>query len=260
MLDAIAGTMLQTDGDGPAHIAPYRGRDGGPLSILDPFGSPVTYANMLGGDPATLGGIVGGSGVERWRARVLQSLRMIGQPASYADYVLNQIRTESSGDPNVINLTDANAQQGDPSKGLVQVIWSTFQSELLNHGFGSYIAKGQFDPLANLLAGELWAIDQYGSIPAGMRGVAYDNGGVLPPGVTMAYNGTGQNEQNLTNNQWATAKAAVQTATATGGRPMNITVNNYLDGQQIASRTEYIVDGKFLDFARAVDRQKVQAL
>lgn len=230
IVDGLAGMMLHTDGAGPARISPYRGRDGGPLSILDPFGGSTGGAGGVGGgDPAQFGGLaVPGSGVERWRGRVLQSLGLIGQPGSMAGYVLNQISSESSGDQFAVNRTDSNAQAGHPSMGLVQVIWSTFQSELVKHGFGAYVAKGQFDPLANLMAGELWAIDQYGSIPAGMQGHAYDGGGLMRSG-TGGFNASGHDELVLSPKQTAAVMSGSGGGVTVAAGAVQITVNGNLD-------------------------------
>jgi hypothetical protein len=67
-----------------------------------------------------------GAGVQRWLPLVLQSLAMIGQPASLAQTVLRRMQQESGGNPNAINLWDSNARAGYPSQGLMQTIPSTF--------------------------------------------------------------------------------------------------------------------------------------
>lgn len=116
-----------------------------------------------------------GSGVEQWRGIVDQGLAILGQPQSLDNTVLYQMQTESGGNPNAINLTDINAQNGVPSKGLVQVIDPTFRS----YAVPPY-NQNIWDPLSNVLAGINYAIHQYGSIAAGMRGVAYAAGGIVP--------------------------------------------------------------------------------
>ncbi len=47
-----------------------------------------------------------GAGVQQWASVVAQALRLAGAPASLAGQVLFQMQTESSGNPNAINLTD----------------------------------------------------------------------------------------------------------------------------------------------------------
>jgi SLT domain-containing protein len=116
-----------------------------------------------------------GAGIAQWVGTVLQALALTGQPASYSAYVLHQMQTESSGNPNAINLTDINAQRGIPSKGLMQVIDPTFRSYAMP-GLNSNI----YDPLSNIVASIRYVLAQYGSIPAGMRGVAYAGGGLVP--------------------------------------------------------------------------------
>lgn len=109
------------------------------------------------------------------------------------------VNFESGWNPNAINLTDSNAKAGHPSQGLMQTIPSTFAGHAIP-GYNTNID----DPLSNLIAGIRYAVGQYGSLTnvPGVRNVAsgghyvgYDSGGILPPGVTMAYNGTGRNER-----------------------------------------------------------------
>jgi SLT domain-containing protein len=229
VLDPGAGTMMHTDGAGPARISPYRSRSG-LLGFVDPIGgeyqtAPVSQEN---GDPPSAGAVAaiikkikaGGTGtptasgnvsynatagVEQWRDEVLFSLAFLGESPGLANNVLNQIRTESSGNPNAINLTDSNAMRGTPSKGLVQVIDPTFRS----YAVAPYNTN-IWDPISNLIAGENYARHQYGSIAAGMRGVAYDQGGWLQPGWSSTYNGLGSPEAILTGPQWAAAQSAIQ--------------------------------------------------
>lgn len=147
------------------------------------------------------------AGVAQWVATVLQALAITGQPASYSAYVLHQMQTESSGNPNAINLTDINAQRGIPSKGLMQVIDPTFRAYAMP-GLNANI----WDPLSNIVASIRYVLARYGSIPAGMRGVAYDLGGVWPDG-TAGWNTSGGPEYVLKPWQWAAAQSAIQHVT-----------------------------------------------
>lgn len=117
----------------------------------------------------------GGSGVERWRSTAIKALKMEGQysPANL-NALLNQMRTESNGDPNAINLWDSNALKGTPSKGLMQVIDPTFRA-FARGGFN----KNIFDPISNILASIRYTLSRYGSLVAGWRGVGYANGGMV---------------------------------------------------------------------------------
>lgn len=118
---------------------------------------------------------INGSGVERWRGVAAQALRMTGQySTSNLNALLNQMRTESNGNPNAINNWDINALNGTPSKGLLQVIDPTFRAYAMP-GHNSNI----FDPLSNILASIRYALSRYGSLTNAYRGVGYENGGLI---------------------------------------------------------------------------------
>lgn len=121
------------------------------------------------------GDSVGGSGVERWRNVAIRALKMTGQySAGNLNALLNQMRTESNGNPNAINNWDINALNGTPSKGLMQVIDPTFRAYAMP-GFNSNI----YDPLSNILASIRYALSRYGSLSAAYRGHGYANGGIV---------------------------------------------------------------------------------
>lgn len=116
-----------------------------------------------------------GSGVERWRGVATQALKMTGQySTANLNALLNQMRTESNGNPNAINNWDINALNGTPSKGLLQVIDPTFRQYAIP-GHNSNI----FDPLSNILASIKYALSRYGSLTNAYRGVGYENGGII---------------------------------------------------------------------------------
>lgn len=118
---------------------------------------------------------IGGSGVDRWRGIATQALRMTGQySTANLNALLNQMRTESNGNPNAINNWDINALNGTPSKGLLQVIDPTFRQYAMP-GHNSNI----YDPLSNILASIRYALSRYGSLSNAYRGVGYENGGII---------------------------------------------------------------------------------
>lgn len=118
---------------------------------------------------------IGGSGVERWRNVAIRALKMTGQySTSNLNALLNQMRTESNGNPQAINNWDINAKNGTPSKGLLQVIDPTFRQYAMP-GFNSNI----YDPLSNILASIRYALSRYGSLGNAYRGVGYENGGII---------------------------------------------------------------------------------
>ncbi|RLV10232.1 hypothetical protein CTZ27_03160 [Streptomyces griseocarneus] len=129
---------------------------GGP--ILNPWPGSLARLSQGVGEYAT----GQGGPVARWRSLVEQVIRELGGRGGIGlgdvGLVLHRIDVESGGDPNAVNNWDSNAAAGDPSKGLMQVIGSTFAAYA-----GPYRARGQYDPYASVYAGLNYAIDAYGS-------------------------------------------------------------------------------------------------
>ncbi|MFF4605709.1 transglycosylase SLT domain-containing protein [Streptomyces sp. NPDC001339] len=96
--------------------------------------------------------------LDGWIRESLDVLAQKGIPGSYNGIYRNIIR-ESSGNPMAINLWDINAQNGIPSKGLLQVIDPTFRA---------YHVEGTswniYDPVANITAACKYAAARYGSM------------------------------------------------------------------------------------------------
>jgi hypothetical protein len=200
--------------------------------IADAVKSLIGIGGAAGGGAGRFTGKFG-AGVAQWRPDVLRVLAMLGEPASLAGQVLFQMQTESGGNPNAINLTDSNAQAGDPSRGLLQTIMSTFLAYA-----GPLRSLGIYNPLANIYAAVNYAIHTYGrSLMRGGMGLGsghgYDNGGWLEPGLTLAYNGTGGREAVLTRSQ-ASALQRVSDALASmsgrsgGGRASQVAENLHI--------------------------------
>lgn len=123
----------------------------------------------------------GGSG--RWSETVTAVLKELGQYSiGNVSNVLKAIQKESGGDPNAVNNWDSNAQAGNPSKGLLQVIKTTFDAYA-----GKYKSKGQLDPYANIYAGSNYAHSRYGSGWAARMAApgGYKIGGPMVPGLSM---------------------------------------------------------------------------
>ncbi|AVD99124.1 tape measure protein [Gordonia phage Adgers] len=137
------------------------------------------------------------AGVEQWRKLATEMLIMQGESVTYVDRLLMQMQSESSGNPNAINLVDSNAAKGTPSKGLMQVIDPTFQTWR-----DPRLPNNIWDPAANIAASIRYTRGEYGTLGA-WQGVGYDSGGILPPGFTVANNQTGGPEAILTAAQWS---------------------------------------------------------
>ncbi|WP_030719453.1 LysM peptidoglycan-binding domain-containing protein [Streptomyces sp. NRRL F-2580] len=96
--------------------------------------------------------------LDGWIRESLDVMAKHGIPGSYNGIHRNVMR-ESSGNPMAINNWDINAQNGIPSKGLLQVIDPTFQAY---HVPGTSL--NSYDPVANITAACNYAAARYGSI------------------------------------------------------------------------------------------------
>ncbi|MFE6000840.1 transglycosylase SLT domain-containing protein [Streptomyces sp. NPDC056454] len=96
--------------------------------------------------------------LDGWIRESLDIMKKKNIPGSYEGLHRNILR-ESSGNPNAVNDWDVNAQNGIPSKGLLQVIQPTFDAY---HVKGT--PKKLTDPVANITAAANYAADKYGSI------------------------------------------------------------------------------------------------
>ncbi|MCJ1680356.1 transglycosylase SLT domain-containing protein [Streptomyces sp. APSN-46.1] len=96
--------------------------------------------------------------LDGWIKEALSIMKREGIPGTYEGIHRNIMR-ESSGNPMAINNWDINAQNGIPSKGLLQVILPTFKAY---HVAGTKF--DQYDPVANIVAACNYAADRYGSM------------------------------------------------------------------------------------------------
>jgi hypothetical protein len=115
-----------------------------------------------------------GGSVERWRGLVLAVLAAMGLSAAWVGTVLRRMNQESGGNPRAINLWDINAQMGDPSRGLMQTIGSTF-----NTYAGPYRFLGIYNPWANVWAALHYTLARYGSLAALNQPGGYADGGII---------------------------------------------------------------------------------
>lgn len=99
-----------------------------------------------------------GNNLDGWIREAMDIMKKHGIPGSYEGIHRNIMR-ESSGNPKAINLWDINAQNGIPSKGLLQVIPPTFEAY---HVPGT--SKNIYDPVANITAACNYAADKYGTM------------------------------------------------------------------------------------------------
>ena len=134
-----------------AHLNPYMGQMA--RAIMDQAGEGLVKKAEDYGKANTFT-MPTGSGVGRWRDTVIQALQRAGLPTS-EDYVsawLRQIKTESGGNPNILQqVRDVNSG-GNEAMGLVQVIPGTFAAFR-----DKSLPNDRKHPLANLVAGMNWA-------------------------------------------------------------------------------------------------------
>jgi hypothetical protein len=90
--------------------------------------------------------------------QIAKALGLMGLPQKLAPGVKQIIMRESTGNPRAINNWDSNAAAGTPSKGLMQLIDTTFRNAVLP----SLADKGIYDPVANITAGVRTMIANHG--------------------------------------------------------------------------------------------------
>jgi hypothetical protein len=108
---------------------------------------------------ASFGGGVPGNFSGSMLDWVFGAERATGTPASWTAAILRRIMFESGGNPNAINNWDSNAMAGDPSRGLMQTIGSTFNAY---HQPGT--SGNIYDPVANIAAAINYIKSRYGTI------------------------------------------------------------------------------------------------
>lgn len=138
-----------------------------------------------GNNSALPASIANNQQIQGW---IAQAEQLTGVDGSWTNDILRIIARESSGNTHAINLTDSNAKAGDPSKGLMQVIGSTFRAY---HQAGT--SDDIYDPVANIAAAINYIRGRYHGDHAGAaNGVNYAGGGVVgdPMAKIQAHVGT----------------------------------------------------------------------
>lgn len=125
-----------------------------------------------GGGSANQAKFTGSGNVMGWIQQAAGILSQNGIKLSPQDmqWIGVMIQHESGGNPNAINNWDINAKNGTPSKGLMQTIDPTFNSNKLP-GYNDI-----YNPIHNIIAGVRYAIRRYGSI-ANVPGIRNLNSG-----------------------------------------------------------------------------------
>jgi phage-related protein len=112
-------------------------------------------------NPADFAGGFGTGGTQQWAGLAAQALARAGLSASQLGRFLALMAAESGGNPMAINNYDSNAAMGQASRGLMQVIPSTFAAYR-----DPSLPNNIFDPLANMTAAARYIKARYGgSVP-----------------------------------------------------------------------------------------------
>lgn len=169
------------------------------------------------------------AGAMRWSSVFAAALKAAGENESWLQLGLQRLSQESGGNPNAINLWDANAAAGHPSKGLMQTIDSTF-----NAYAGPYRSRGIYDPFANIYAAIEYTQSRYGSLAAWGRPGGYASGlwNVPGDGNVMVHKG----EMIVP----ATDADRIRSGPKQGGHTFNMTIHtNELDPRVHAADLGY---------------------
>ncbi|MGW2304794.1 peptidoglycan DD-metalloendopeptidase family protein [Streptomyces sp. NPDC001809] len=216
----------------------------------------------------TGGGGGGGAGVQRWRGVVQQALRMTGNPAGFTDLTLRRMNQESGGNPNAVNNWDANAKNGTPSVGLMQLIRPTFEA-FAGHmrNVGPKVFGVSTNPLANVYSSMQYAMSRYGSLPTAYnRPGGYATGG-FPAVGELAW--VGENGPELVrflhptqvysnSDSMAMARQAASLQTG-GGRPMQLQadVHVYVGDREITDIVDTRIELRDAETASALTYGRV---
>lgn len=125
-------------------------------SGVDDLSKAMSVARENG--PAEFGRPYTAGDDENLSGQISQALGLMGLPQKLAPGVKKIIMRESTGKADAVNGWDSNAASGTPSKGLMQLIDTTFKNAVLP----SLADKGIFDPVANITAGVRTMIANHG--------------------------------------------------------------------------------------------------
>jgi hypothetical protein len=181
-------------------------------------GSIAKPSSSSGGGGIGSPGAVSGD-LASWIASAMTAVGVSG--ANWVNGLETIAMHESGGNPNAENDWDSNAAMGDPSRGIMQTIGSTFEAYRLQS-----LPDNIFDPVANIAAGIKYIESRYGDISSvpglvsmaqgggyvgystgGIVPTLYDNGGWLPQGLSVVRNDTGRPEPVFTGAQFDAMRA-----------------------------------------------------
>lgn len=180
------------------------------------------------------------------------AMRLTGVGNNWLSGLLTIIQRESGGNPKAINNWDSNAKIGQNSRGLMQVIPSTFQAY---HQAGT--SNDIFDPVANIAAAINYIRSRYGDIsnvqqanpnmpPKGyaMGGRVYDTGGLIGHGQSGT-NLSGRPEYVLNPEDTKAFFEAINRPQSQGSTVVieNVNVNERSDVEMLTNQLAFLTRG-----------------
>lgn len=187
-----------------------------------------------------------GTGIDQWITQAISPNRT-GVGAGWIPGLHTLIMRESGGNARAVNNTDSNAAAGHPSKGLMQLIDTTFSAYR-----DKTLVNDVFDPLANIVAGINYIKARYGGIENVQQAdpnkpaKGYDSGGFLMPGVQSVFNATGRPEPVLTTQQWQTAARGIELATRIASSSTGMADGGSLLEEVAGLRNDLEAHGKYV--------------
>ncbi|AJC54001.1 tape measure protein [Streptomyces sp. 769] len=156
-------TIGGNQGGHPGRVTQNQGYWREATAALRPTGGTSTSGPSFNPWPGSIpkdfgpGGGAGSAQLTEWIKAALGKTGTTG--SRWVQGLITLITRESSGNPNAVNNWDSNAAAGDPSKGLCQVIGSTFRAY---HQDGT--SWNILDPIANIAAAINYIKARYGDI------------------------------------------------------------------------------------------------
>lgn len=180
--------------------------------------------NWIGSMTSTMGGAVSGN-LSGW---ISTAMALTGVSSDWFGPLATLIDHESGGDPNNINTYDINAQEGHPSKGLMQLIDENMSE---NHLPGM---TNIFDPISNIAAGIRLIQHDYGSIfnTPGIKALA--RGGSY---VGYANGGIADQASIFGEGQYAEAAIPLKKNSSRSQQLLDI-ASNYINGDKKSSKSD----------------------
>lgn len=262
-VSGVASTIASATGAAWENIAKQTVRGSGALAHLmrASIGKVTDAANAFGMNAAGTSGITGvaGAGASpvnmtgnyanalKWTQQAMKIAGVTGP--LWLKMLLRQEYNESTYNPNAINKTDINAQRGDPSRGILQTIMSTFMANALP-GYN----KNIYDPVSNIIAAIRYIIKQYGGgDPArgaetmwARGGGAYAGGGFIGNAIPiLAHAGewvVNQGQQSRLAGWLGTSVGGLKGAMGFTGGPRNFAGGGEISLQPTIGKTGAIQD------------------